>query len=462
MIDFKEIDKTGINFELLVREIFIKLNFEVKWSGVGPDRGKDLLVTENIISEMGNTKATWLVQCKHNANSGKSVGLEDIGDFVSACHDHNVNHYLLVCSTQLSSSVIERFENISTNQKINIAYWDSTKLERILKRIDYFDLFQIFFPISSKSSEIEIFATPSPNEWIFIYKGYYIILENRVMSSSLNWSHVEVKKIIEELNSIEKTHLTKHELLMPRKIWYNGKSPEFIWYIDYLYDSYHIKGSSMSKHPDELKYLLEDGYVRSDGQAYHFEINPVPASFSSDHFHENHYDYYEVVSKIRAQDFSFNKKIYVSEFKRLNSNIQKYLKDIASAISSIGLFRVLNIREDCTKEIFNMSANINWDDIFYEKNIDSSSDFFGPRLIISTEQDEKLFELFSGITDKVTESQAYFDLVKRYIYGGEISVDDYTFDIKFRVLWAKNYLDYIVKLESYIGQFSRILVSKIA
>lgn len=462
MIDFKEIDKNGITFELLIREIFIKLNYEVKWSGVGPDRGKDLLVTEKNDSIIGNTKTTWLVQCKHNANSGKSVGLEDIGDFVSACHDHNVNHYLLVCSTQLTSSVIERFENISTNKKITIRYWDATKIDQILNSIDFFDIFQIFFPKSSNSSEIKIFATPSPNEWIFIYKGYYIMLQNRIMSSTLKWSHVEIKKIIAEINSIENKYFTKHELLMPRKIWYNGKSPEFIWHIDYIYDSSYLKNSSLSKTPDGLKFLLEDGYIRSDGQIYFFEINPVPAFFGSDHFDKNHYEYYEAVSKIRAQDFSFNKNIYEEEFDRLNKNINKYLDNMAKVISSSEKFRVLNIKEDCTKEIFNLSTNIYWDDIFYEKNIDSSSDFFGPRVIISTDHDKELFELFSGMPDKITESHAFFDLFKRYVYGDEINEGEYTFDLKFKVLFAKNYIDYLIKLEGYLEQFTKIIISRIA
>lgn len=460
MTDFAELNKSGTGFELLMREIFIKLNYEVKWSGVGPDRGKDLMVTEKHESVIGNTETNWLVQCKHNAVNGKSVGLEDLGDFVSACHDHNVKHYLLACSTQPSSSLLERFNNISVNKGITIHYWDATKIEKILSSIEFYDIFQLFFPNSSKSTKIKIFATSSPNEWILVYKGYYIVLENRIMSSALEWSHKEIKQIISELNTIQSKHLTKHELLMPRKIWFNGKSPEFVWYIDYLYDSYHMKDNKLSKDADELKFILQDGFARNDGCMYFFDITPTPASFSSDHFHENHYDYYDVVSRIRGQDFSFNKKIYKAHFKRLEENIHTYVKQISKAISTNNKFRVLNTIQDSTREIFNLSVNISWHDIFYEKNIDSSSDFFGPRIIIFSEHENELLELFSGMASTIEESHVFFDLVKRFIYGDKIESDDFTYDMKFKVLFAKNYLDYLIKLEGYLQEFATILSEK--
>jgi hypothetical protein len=183
--------------------------------------------------------------------------------------------------------------------------------------------------------------------------------------------------------------------------------------------------------------------------------------FSSDHFHQNHYDYYDVVSRIRGQDFSFNKNIYKEHFKRLEKNVQIYVNEISKAISTNSKFRVLNTIQDSTKEIFNLSVNVSWHDIFYEKNVDSSSDFFGPRIIISTEHEEELLKLFSGMVSVIEESHGFFDLVKRFIYSDELESDDFTYDMKFKVLFAKNYLDYLIKLEGYLKEFSVILARKI-
>jgi len=456
MIDFRELDKNGILFEILIREIFIKLDYEVKWAGVGPDRGKDLLVTEKHDSFIGDTKTKWLVQCKHNAHSGKAVGLEDLGDFVSACHDHDVTHYLLICSTQPSSSLLERFENISINKKIIIDYWDATKVEKLLDSVKFYDLFQLFFPKSSKASEIKVFATINPNEWIFIHRGYYIILENRIMSSSLEWSHNTVKETVLKINMFEKAHFSQHEMLMPRKVWFNGKSPEFVWHIDYLYDSYPMKNRALSKTVDEIKYFLEDGFVDENGQIHFFDIQVVPSSFGSDHFHENHYDYYDVVSRIRGQEFTFRKKIYEKDFERLRSNINTNLKDISSVLSEASSIKVLNIIKDRTEEIFNFRLNMSWEELFKYEEVDSSSEFFGPKMIISSPNEEELLSAFSDLFS--IEGDGHFDLVKRYVYGNKIEKDDYTYDLKFKVMFAKNYLDYLVKLDTYLDQLKSILI----
>ncbi|MCG3667858.1 restriction endonuclease [Aliarcobacter butzleri] len=457
MIDFKELSTSGIQFELLIREIFIKLNYEVQWSGVGPDRGKDLIAIEESNSIIGKTKNKWLIQCKHNAHSGKSIGLEDIGDFVSACRDHDVTHYLIVCSTQLSSSLMERIESISTKQKITIQYWDATKIEKILNQPDFYDIFQMFFPLSSNDSEIKIYATQQPNEWIFIYQSYYIILENRIFSSTLSWAHNQIKSIINEINEIKEKYLTENEYLIPRKIWFNGKSPEFVWHIDYLYDAHNLPERKLSLSKNDIKVLLNDGYVKSDGQAYYFEIELVSAYFHSDHFHENHYDYYKSISKIRAKDFSFRKYIYEDVFNKSLSNIEKYLQNTVNILKNIESISVLNSKQDSTKNIITLSENANWESLFETGNID---EFFGPRLIISTEDEEQLLEVLSGMQSGVDEVYGYFDLVKRFVYDDKLENNDNIYDLKFKVLFARNYLDYLTKLENYLQGFTQLIEAK--
>ena len=76
MLDFKEIDKNGDDFELLIRELLYNKGLEVYWGGKGPDGGKDLLCIERYQSYFKWFTRRWLVQCKHNAHSGKAVGKE--------------------------------------------------------------------------------------------------------------------------------------------------------------------------------------------------------------------------------------------------------------------------------------------------------------------------------------------------------------------------------------------------
>jgi HJR/Mrr/RecB family endonuclease len=59
MLDFTELLPDGIRFEQLVRELCLRSGFEVHWTGVGPDGGRDLILIEKaagalaLLSESG-------------------------------------------------------------------------------------------------------------------------------------------------------------------------------------------------------------------------------------------------------------------------------------------------------------------------------------------------------------------------------------------------------------------------
>jgi hypothetical protein len=117
MIDFKELPDDGIKFEQLIREILVLERFETHWTGVGPDGGRDLVIIEHLEGNLSDYKRKWLVSCKHYANSGKSVGREDIGNIIDDCKSINAEGYILACSTQPSSSLVTRLDEIASNQK---------------------------------------------------------------------------------------------------------------------------------------------------------------------------------------------------------------------------------------------------------------------------------------------------------------------------------------------------------
>ncbi|WP_346883643.1 restriction endonuclease [uncultured Algibacter sp.] len=138
MLNFKELSLDGNQLELLVREILLTKGYRVQWSGKGPDGGKDLICWEHRDSEFINDTKKWLIQCKHNAHSGKAVGIKDLDDITDSCSHHDVQGYLLVCGTYPSSKVVERLEGITNNQKNNIEaiYWILLKLNKFYQHLN--------------------------------------------------------------------------------------------------------------------------------------------------------------------------------------------------------------------------------------------------------------------------------------------------------------------------------------
>ena len=97
MLDFTELSTDGQDLELLVRELLLRRGFSVQWSGKGADGGRDLVCIERRDSFFVPDEKRWLIQCKHNAVSGKSVSAQDLDSIVDSCTQHGCAGYLLAC-----------------------------------------------------------------------------------------------------------------------------------------------------------------------------------------------------------------------------------------------------------------------------------------------------------------------------------------------------------------------------
>ena len=254
MFNFKELSDDGQGLELLVREILFNKGFRVYWSGKGADGGRDLLCYEERDSLFIKDSKEWLIQCKHNAVSGKSVGLSDLDDIVDSCSHHNAEGYLLVCSTYPSSKVVERLEGISSNPKNNISatYWDAVKLEQLLTTPELWRVAQTFFPKSTNATGWQVYATEKPNHWVAIYKGYYFHLSNRIGSTL---GH-HFKSIEDRIAEIEEIELPKKHFIRIRSIYYDDKNGNYSYYLDYMYPH---NEEPIGCREDFLQ-LLGDGY----------------------------------------------------------------------------------------------------------------------------------------------------------------------------------------------------------
>ena len=287
MLDFTELPKDGQDLELLVREVLFREGLIVNWSGKGQDGGRDLTCVETRDSFILPDTKRWLVQCKHNAHGGGSVGINDLDSIVDSCRQHECAGYLLVCSTQPSSAVINRLESIARNDKSNVytTYWDAVKIEQILSTPNNWALAQRFFPKSSDAFNWQVYATEKPNHWVAILRGYYFHLQNRI--GSRHQYHLEsLNDLIDEIESIS---FPSGHFLRIRSIFYDDKNGNYTWYLDYMYP----RGADPLAPPTAIADLLGDGGVRSDGQIYNFDIRSIGYSGSSDHYDPDHYDYYE-------------------------------------------------------------------------------------------------------------------------------------------------------------------------
>lgn len=182
MIDFKELPQDGTSFEQFVREIFLLYDLHPQWTGKGPDQGRDILINEKVSGQLSVFNRRWLVQCKHFAHSGKSVGRSDIGSILNDCKQVGASGYLLVCSTQPSSSLVTMLKEISEQPENNIvtSIWDGVDLEKSLSEPRCFSLGHLFFPKSFSVIPWKLFNTGSPNKWTANYKTYFLHLNSRI------------------------------------------------------------------------------------------------------------------------------------------------------------------------------------------------------------------------------------------------------------------------------------------
>lgn len=287
MLDFKELSEDGNELELLIREILLVKGYKVNWSGKGPDGGKDLICYESRKSDFLDDTKTWLIQCKHKAIGGGAVGISDLDDIIDSCSHHNAKGYLLICSTYPSSKVVERIEGITNNPKVDLecTYWDSVRIEQILSTPKMWSIAQRFFPVSSKNSSWELFATSNPSNWIANFRGYHFHLSNRI-GSTVDWHFDSINSRIEDIQNID---LPEDHFIRIRAVWFNDKSGEYVWFLDYMHPHDQVpiyKSIQIAKH-------LGDGYALEDGQFYSFDVITRSYLMFSDHYDKDHYDYYE-------------------------------------------------------------------------------------------------------------------------------------------------------------------------
>ncbi|MBE1529573.1 hypothetical protein GGC65_004029 [Sphingopyxis sp. OAS728] len=294
MLDFKELPSDGVRFEQLIREMLIRSGFEVHWTGVGPDGGRDLVATERATGMLASFSRKWLVSCKHKAHGGGSVGLPDVIDIVDACGAVDAEGYLLACSTQPSSGVVKRLEELQRSGKILTTFWDGVEIEKRLNIPELFPLVHQFMPESAKAQPWKIYATQAPSVWAANYKDYFLYMSCRIGHSFPALTEVEAIAAKLESIALPGNGWTKHHLRL-RAVFYDDKHEQFSVFVDYLYPKTDMK-TVLS--PSAIDAVLKTGRgLHSDGTGEwyqtHWDVRYVATDPYSDRFQVDSAEYYE-------------------------------------------------------------------------------------------------------------------------------------------------------------------------
>lgn len=284
MLDFTELAPDGNDLERLAREILFGLGYRPYWTGKGQDRGRDLVFVEEFASMFAPQTRKWLVSCKHNAHSGNAVSVNDLGEIVDTCAQHEAQAYLLVCSTYPSSAVVDRLNGISTNQNsiLKATYWDSVIIERHLSTPRLWTLAQHFFPRSAAGWKI--YATERPNRWVANYEGFYFHLATRI-GSNCDFLLEQIAALVAAMESVQLPD--KHHLRL-RAVYYDDKNGNYHAFVDYLVPS--------DEQPFIGKVQLTDTLLNASyphGNLYGIDLAVCNYTSASDHFDLDHYDYYQ-------------------------------------------------------------------------------------------------------------------------------------------------------------------------
>lgn len=175
LIDFRELaqhGQPGEGLEMLVEQLAIRARLSPVWSGRGPDRGRDLLFTEDYLGVIARPQIKWLVSCKDHAEGGESVPPREVSDIVNQCAIHKVRGFLLVTTTVPSTNAKASIDahDVQNGGSLFTSVWNKGHLYDLLTKSQNLDIFRQFLPASfarymaSSSLQvlIEAFRTAMP------------------------------------------------------------------------------------------------------------------------------------------------------------------------------------------------------------------------------------------------------------------------------------------------------------
>lgn len=459
MLDFKELSQNGDDFELLVRELLYNKGLEVYWSGKGPDGGKDLLCIETYKSNFKSITKRWLIQCKHNAHSGKSVGTSELGSIENSCLQHNADGYLLVCSTYPSSSVVSTLDGIEHNSKLTTSFWDYRTLERQLLVPENWSLVNMFFPKSAQNLQWQI-SKIDTYFWHANYKGNIFYFSLRI---GTNCDHY-LKYIADRIEELHQLHMLNEHYLRIRAVYFDDKYTNFTLYLDYLVPS----GTTQEEFnpPAEVIDFCHERII--DGVYYNIDLAIYEYNGYSDNFdldHQSYYSYYlsdfktgclrhktgNLYSVFRDNPFCYTEKITNDAFNNLSDIFCK-----------LPFIRVLKITNAQIEKISYFTDNFSWIDTIQSTGFNLDN-FFDTEIRFECDSFKDLCDLLSTFPQSVNQ---HFSLVQDHIFLPDTGYDSdedtiFTLHIKVHPAIAISKLQFRKYLNQYMSEIKDAVSSYI-
>lgn len=451
-IDFTELDKNGDDFELLVREILYNKGLEVYWSGKGSDGGKDLLCIENNQSLFKGRPHRWLVQCKHNAHSGNSVGTKDLDDISNSCLQFNADGYILICSTFPSSGVVERLESIERNGHIITTFWDYKTLERHLLSPVNWSLITTFFPESAKRMDMMI-SHNRDRFWQICYGGCILYFALRIGNNYSN--HIQF--ITDRISELNKLQMPEGHYLRLRAIYCDDKYCNSRVYYDYLIPQDSVEGDL--EVGDDIKEVISDRLL--DGSFISTDVRIIEYWPLSDNFEIDHYSYYSDCREYfqyggerpTTGKFKIAKKDNVREI--TEDNKDRSFELFVEALKKLPFVKILKSVNSQIEEIGYFSDNFDWsqeiDDIHY-----NLTNFFEATVRFECENFDCLCKILSTFPQRV---ERQFNIEKNYIFLLDEGLDEtetniYTLRITIHPAGILSKLHFRHHLNNYIDELT--------
>lgn len=252
VIDFSELQRFpgGEGLEALTRILGKSLGFAVDWSGQGPDLGKDLYFTERLEGLVSTTYIKWLVQCKDNSKSGKSVA--DLGknySILDKTKQHGCDGFLLVTTTTVTTGLKTTLDALSSNSTLKTFVWDRHELTKLLLQDSNRQIFQQFFPESYSAGEKRLPAFIAllrrEADQHFGFQNFAMIKSGEIKQISLTDESVlgyvldcEFPQILRESQDISEINLLLRAFVIDFKHSFRRKSP-MMNKLDFVYEPFN-------------------------------------------------------------------------------------------------------------------------------------------------------------------------------------------------------------------------------
>ena len=109
------------------------VDVQVDASGIGPDGGRDILITVQMTDSINSFNRKWVVQCKFYDRVLSKADLATI-NIPTLIHEYGADGYLLICKGDVSSTVTEMFENLRRECRLGYSYmiWTGDQLKSML------------------------------------------------------------------------------------------------------------------------------------------------------------------------------------------------------------------------------------------------------------------------------------------------------------------------------------------